>query len=353
MPHKVRLREPTSFSAMKKILFLFCCLWPALVLTACGSDDREAPEKAAGEKMGAAPTRERASPLSSVPGIVETPHAVSESPPPPPATPEQKARADRMVAFHNTAAATLSSGWYALPDALLNNARAYLEDWHLAPRPAVRGTRGEATRALAPPQGLFTAEEEAQLARCVRDMEKALDAMLADYRALSRYVKDDSIMDDGVRGKKLAQSLAASHAVFMAARSGYLDMVKERVAGAENVLLRDHPLQRQIVAAERIFSLFRKAAGLLGPEKPDKDALEKVRQELELALARAGRPPFPAAPELERSYRAFLREAALFSQGLARGLTEGFYSPLRRELNGIAARSREAYNSFARAANES
>ena len=40
-----------------------------------------------------------------------------------------------------------------------------------------------------------------------------------------------------------------------------------------------------------------------------------------------------------------------FPQGLARGLAEGFYSPLRRDLNTIAARSREAYNSFARAAN--
>ena len=122
---------------------------------------------------------------------------------------------------------------------------------------------------------------------------------------------------------------------------------------AEDVLLRDHPLQRQIVAAEKIFSLFRKAAGLLGPEKPDKEALEQLRQELESAIALAGRPPFPASPELERIYRAFLKEAALFPQGLARGLAEGFYSPLRHDLNSIAGRSREAYNAFARAVNQS
>ena len=338
---------------MKKALFLLFCLWLALMLTACGSDDRDAPEKSAGESMGAAPATAQPASPSSAPGEVETASAVADALPPPPVTPEEKARADRVVDFYNTAAASLSDGWYALPDALLNNARAYLEDWRLASRPAARGTRGEAARALAPATGLFTAEEEARLAQRVREMDKALDAMLADYRALSRYVKDDSIMDDGLLGKKLTESLAASHAVFMTARGAYLDIVEARAARAEDVLLRDHPLQRQIAAAEKIFSIFRKAAGLLGPEKPDREALETLRRELESVLARAGRPPFPASPELERSYRAFLKEAALFPQGLARGLAEGFYSPLRRKLNGIAARSRNAYNGFARAANGS
>lgn len=184
-------------------------------------------------------------------------------------------------------------------------------------------------------------------------MDKSLDAMLADYKALEKYVRDDSIRDDGAQGKKLAASLGAAHATFMAARDSYLEVVEARAAQAEDVLLRDHPLQRQIVAAEKIFSLFRKAAGLLGPEKPDKEALEQLRQELESAIALAGRPPFPASPELERVYRAFLKEAALFPQGLARGLSEGFYSPLRRDLNSIVGRSREAYNAFARAANQS
>ena len=204
-----------------------------------------------------------------------------------------------------------------------------------------------------PAKGLFSAEVEAHLAQWVTDMDKSLDAMLADYKALEKYVRDDSIRDDGAQGKKLAASLGAAHATFMAARDSYLEVVEARAAQAEDVLLRDHPLQRQIVAAEKIFSLFRKAAGLLGPEKPDKEALEQLRQELESAIALAGRPPFPASPELERVYRAFLKEAALFPQGLARGLSEGFYSPLRRDLNSIVGRSREAYNAFARAANQS
>lgn len=335
---------------MKKALVLLCCFWLALALTACGSGDEDKAGKTAGESAPAASAEPSAAP-SLVPEAAETAPAVPASLPP--ATPEEKARADRMVDFYNTAAAALSGGWYGLPDVLLNNARAYLEDWRLAARPAVRGARGDAARGLAPAKGLFPAATEAQLAQWVRDMDKALDAMLADYKSLERYVKDDSVIDDGVRGKKLVESLGASHAVFMAARDSYLEIVEARAAQAEEVLLRDHPLQRQIVAAEKIFSLFRKAAGLLGPEKPDKEALEKLRRELESVLAKAGRPPFPASPELERSYRAFLKEAALFPEGLARGLAEGFYSPLRRDLNSIADRSREAYNAFARAANQS
>ncbi|WP_298030303.1 hypothetical protein [uncultured Desulfovibrio sp.] len=336
---------------MKKF-FLLCGICLGLILTACGSDDEDKDKagKIAGESTPVTPAAEPSASPCPTPGAVET------DPPPsaslPPATPEEKAQADRMVDFYNTAAATLSGGWYGLPDVLLNNVRAYLGDWRLAARPAVRGARGDAAHGLAPAKGLFPAEVEAQLAQWVRDMDNALDAILADYKALDRYVKDDSIIDDGAMGRKLAKSLGASHAVFIAARDSYLKIVKARAAQAEEVLLRGHPLQRQIVAAEETFSLFRKAAGLLGPEKLDKEALEKLRQRLESVLAKAGRPPFPASPELERNYRAFLKEAALFPQGLARGLAEGFYSPLRRDLNNIAARSRDAYNAFARAANQ-
>ncbi len=166
---------------MKKALFLLCCLL-ILAFTACGSDDEKHAEKNAGENAPAAPAAEPSSASSSAP------EAVDAAPPAPlpPATPEEKARADRMVDFHNTAVAALSGGWYALPDALLNNARAYLEDWRLAARPVVRGARGDAARALAPAKGLFPTEEEAQLAQWVRDMDKALDSMLADYKSLDR-----------------------------------------------------------------------------------------------------------------------------------------------------------------------
>ena len=344
-----RRRGTTWFIPMKKTLFLFCCLCLTFALAACGSDDDQKSGTAAGQSAPASPDAVPSSPGTAASASSVVPAPVSR----PPATPEEKTQADRMVAFYNTAAGVLAGGWYGQPDALLTNVRAYLEDWRLAPRPAVRGARGEAAKGLAPAKGLFPAEVEARLAQWVTDMDKALEELLADYKSLEKYVRDDSIRDDGARGKKLAASLGAAHATFMAARDSYLEVVEARAAQAEDVLLRDHPLQRQIVAAEKIFSLFRKAAGLLGPEKPDKEALEQLRQELESAIALAGRPPFPASPELERIYRAFLKEAALFPQGLARGLAEGFYSPLRHDLNSIAGRSREAYNAFARAVNQS
>lgn len=193
---------------------------------------------------------------------------------------------------------------------------------------------------------------ETQLAQGVTEMSKALETMLADYKALEKYVADHTIKDDGAQGKKLVQSLRSAHTTFMAARKSFLETVEARAAQAEDLLLWEHPLKRQIVEARKIFSLFRQAGDLLAPEEPDNAALEQLRGQLEASLHVAGQPPFPAAPQVERAYRAFLKEAALFSQKLAQGGREGFHSRIRRELNESAMRSREAYNAFVRAANQ-
>ena len=52
-----------------------------------------------------------------------------------------------------------------------------------------------------------------------------------------------------------------------------------------------------------------------------------------------------------RAYRDFLKQAARYEVFLARGLDEGFYSPVRQELNNTAQESRQAYNIFVRTAN--
>lgn len=346
---------------MKKSILLLFCLWSVFfLLTACGSDD----EGKAGKESPPAQVSGQAAQGIQAPGAAASapagqPSEASDPATPPAApvpslTPEERKKADALVAFFNAASSTLASGRYTLPDALMANARVYLREWRLAPRPKVRSGADAAAR-LAPPRGLFPAQEEARLAHYVQDMGKALDSMLAEYRALEKYLADDSIQDDGVKGKALVESLGRGHAVFMAARDGFLEIVEARAARAEEMLLQEHPLKRQILQAGKIFSLFRKAASLLAPEKPDqaqKEALRQLRQELDAAIAVAGRPPFPAAPEVERSFRAFLKEATLFSRSLERGLGEGFYSPLRRDLNDAALRSREAYNAFVREANQ-
>lgn len=343
----------------KSILYLFC-LCTVFFLTSCGSDNEDKAGKESPPAQGsdqAAQGVQAARTAASAPA--GRPSTTSDPTAPPPAslpslTPEERKKADALVAFFNAASSTLASGRYTLPDALMANARVYLREWRLAPRPKARSGADAAAR-LAPPKGLFPAQEEARLAQYVQDMGKALDSMLAEYRALEKYLADDSIQDDGVKGKALVESLGKGHAVFMAARDGFLEIVEARAVRAEEMLLQEHPLKRQILQAGKIFSLFRKAASLLAPEKPDqarKDALKQVRQELDAAIAVAGRPPFPAAPEVERSFRAFLKEATHFSRSLERGLGEGFYSPLRRDLNDAALRSREAYNAFVREANQ-
>lgn len=329
---------------MNRFAFLAVCLVAALFLFACGSDDEN-------QRRGATKADSAATPPSA---NATLPEARAPAPAPlPPLSAEERTQADKLVEFSNAATSALTEGYYALPDALLDNAREYLQEWRLAPRPHARtAQRDAAARRLTPAGGLFPAEAEAQLAQSVKDMSKALDSMLAEYRALEKYVADDTIRDDGAQGKKLVQNLRNAHAVFLAARKSFLETVEARAAQAENLLLREHPLKRQIVEARKIFSLFRQAGDLLAPEEPDGTALEQLRGHLEDSLALAGRPPFPAAPQVERAYRAFLKEAALFSQKLAQGQREGFHSRIRRELNESVARSREAYNAFVRAANE-
>lgn len=329
---------------MNRFAFLTWCLAAVLCLSACGSDDEN--QSRDNTKAGSAASPPSANAALPAPGA-PTPAPL------PPVSAEERAQADKLVEFSNAATNALAEGYYALPDALLDNAREYLHEWRLAPRPKARtADRDAAARRLTPAKALFPAEVEAQLAQGVKDMSKALDSMLADYRALEKYVADDTIKDDGAQGKKLAQSLRNAHTVFMAARKSFLETVEARAAQAENLLLREHPLKRQIVEARKIFSLFRQAGDLLAPEEPDGTALEHLRGQLDASLAVAGRPPFPAAPQVERAYRAFLKEAGLFSQKLAQGQREGFHSRIRRELNESVTLSREAYNAFVRAANQ-
>lgn len=62
----------------------------------------------------------------------------------PPISAQEREQAGKLVDFSNTAANALTDGYYALPDALLDNARAYLQEWRLAPRPKVRAAERDA-----------------------------------------------------------------------------------------------------------------------------------------------------------------------------------------------------------------
>lgn len=339
-----------------------CVLLAAASLCACGPD-----EETAGQ--GDTTPREAAAPAGGAtgdPGVRQAPAPVAAAAPaaPEPAlTPEERARAERALEFHNTAVNALEEGYYALPDALYANVRFYLKTWRLPRRPRPADGREAARARLTPGAGLFSEEEAGRLAAALDGMDKALESLLGRYRSLERYVADPDIRDDGARGTALADKLGEDHAVFMAARKSWLEIVEARAAAAEAALLREHPLQRQIRGAEAIFACFARTAAALGAEDDGgngaaapaeaaaRAGLERIHAELEADIAASGKPPFPAAPELERHYRAFLKEAAAYAAALGRGLAEGFFGPQRRELNVAAVRSRAAYNAFVRAAN--
>ena len=326
---------------MKKIYILFVCLG-VLCLAACDSGKKEEASAPSAKKEQAQPVPEKST------AALDAGSLPKEQGPPP--TQAQLAEADAVVAYYNMVATSLVAPYFAQADGIVNNVRSYLEEWKLAPRQDVGNDKAAIAR-LAVPKGMFSEDESRALAQWASDMSKCINSMRADYRALEIYVKDQDIRDDGVKGAALTASIEKSHEKFMAAREGYLGMVEARAAAAEEVLLYGHPLKRQILEARKVFGLFSRTAGLLAAQKPDHEALEQVMDKLDASLSNAGRPPFPAAPDVERAYRNFLKKGTEFKVALAKGLAEGFYKPVREELNGAALASRQAYNAFARTVN--
>ena len=348
------MRDVRTCTPMKNILrTLVLVLGLVLLLSACESGKKEA-DKAEKPKVESAAVASSAGAPGSPASKAESSAAVEETqeagPPPSPADLD---RADRLVAFSNSASTALAKGRYAQADVLMAYTKYYLAEWQLAKRPAINSDEDEIlARRLVPPADLFTPEQTKKMAASVQDMNKAIASMRADYRTLEKYVEDASVQDDGVKGKYLAAGIGKAHAAFVVARDAFMQVVEAEAAPAEDMLLRNHPLKRQIQAAEHIFAVFGKAASLLAPEKPDREALKAQRQALAAALADGGRPPFMAAPDLERRYRGFLKQAENYAELFDKGLEEEFYAPLRFELNKAALASRAAYNDFVRDANQ-
>ena len=332
----------TKHIMMKKLYIWLACLG-VLCLAACDSGSKEeAPATSAKTEQAQPAPAAEASPAE------DAGNAPREQGPPP--TKTQLDEADAVVAFYNAAASTLAKPYFTQADVMMGNIRYYLHEWMLAPRPD--GGDGKPLSAgLAAPHEMFSNVESLEMEQLVNEMVQSINSMRADYRSLDRYVKDQSIRDDGVKGKALTDSIEKSYERFSAARSHYMSIVESRAAAVEEVLLYGHPLKRQILDARRVFGLFSRTVGLLTAQKPDREALEQVMTSLDASLANAGRPPFPASPDVEHAYREFLKQAAGFKDALAKGLGEGFYNPVREELNNAAMGSRQAYNVFVREAN--
>lgn len=267
-----------------------------------------------------------------------------------PLTPEEARLADRTIAFANQAREILRDGTYAAEAILNDNAQRYRDTWRLGKRPKLPG-RHERDPRLHVPAGIFDREEEKELTASLDNMDKALNAIIGHYRSLEKYVADSSIVDDGRQGLELSDKLAKNHEQFMAAKKSWLSMVEAKAEEAEAKLLREHPLQRQILAAKNIFAQMNEIGDLIIAEPDNRMPVITLRQNLDNIAAEAAKPPFQASPALERPFRDFLKRVNDYSQILQRALLEGFHNVQRRELNQAMLKSHEAYNGFVRAAN--
>lgn len=267
-----------------------------------------------------------------------------------PPTEAELAKAVRLMDFSNSARDVLSGTHYSIPDKLSDYARKYKETWHL-PKKSRISVRKNARAALVCPKGIFNQEEEKHLATALLEMDKALEKMLDHYRELEKYVDDDSIRDDGKKGLELADRISTGYDSFMKSRDSWLEIVETRAEAAEQKLLYDHPLQRQILAARNIFAQMREAGWLVKTGDVDKSVLATLHSILNRIISDAAKPPFPASPSLERLYRGFLKHASSYSAILEAGIAGGFYGARKRELNVAVGNCRKSYNEFVRAAN--
>lgn len=314
---------------------------------------------AAGEKKEAAKAEDAAdSTLDSFPR--ELAKKNRESAPPKPKAAEAEAgaapamdpeKADKILEFHNNAKTALNSAYFQLPFSLHKNAAHYRETWALPKKPKIAG-KAWGNKLLTAPKGLFTLDEEKQLARGLAEMNAALDKMLVHYRELEKYLADDSIRDDGKKGLELADQLDRGQGEFMAARRTWLEIVESNAARAENALLGEHPLRGQITAAAGMFAQFREIGEILKLDKPDREMLAALCGNISENIEQAEKPPFNAPPSLERLFRAFLKTAKNYVKVLRRGLNEGIFGKQKREILKAAKNCQDAYNKFAQAANQ-
>lgn len=275
--------------------------------------------------------------------------AISSQQTPPPGAAERQ-EADHVLQFTNRATGILTEGYYRLPDVLQDNVNYYLKTWQLAKLPRISGAK-RAAGALVPPHGIFGDAETRDLENSLKDMDKALAAMLGHYGDLEKYVSNPEIRDNGKQGKQIAEKIREEHSRFLKGRNAWLGLLDARAAEAQKILLSEHPLERQILASEGMFVIFREAAAQLALDKPDRAALQALAVRLKELAGQAAKPPFPADPLLEKEFRSFLKKVDKYIQSVDAALMEGFFSPQKKEINNAMISCRNAYNIFARTAN--
>lgn len=296
------------------------------------------------------------------------PGEVNATPPPPPprsylpedirtirpdapqASEQERAQANEILLHANRTFSQVRGTYDAYVAALLQLTDVY-EQRYTAPVPPERPARASLSSALAPPENLWTPADIRLFKDGLEGMDAAMDSMRADYLALMRYVADDSVRDDGVRGKGLTKAIRRSGEAYGQARDKVLSGLDSEADKAERILLQGHPLRPQIMAAKLLTARMRLAPAMLAGNKPDPQVLERWRKELEGMINEAAMLPCAVPGDVERLWRVFLRTAAEFPQVIALGQKAGFDDLLRGQINTTYARVQQAYNDFVAAVN--
>ena len=268
----------------------------------------------------------------------------------PAASLEEIEHASSVLQFSNQAREILEERLSRPAERMRENVAAYLETWHIAKFPDKKD-HAAAIRKLRPEEGIFSPEEERDLARALDGMDKALAEMARHYGELEKYVADVNIRDNGKKGRQLGSGIERDYGKFAANRRSWLEIVEKRAEKAEEVFLQSHPLERQIAGARAIFAQFREIAALINSGSVNFQELSAMRQNIEGLVAECGKPPFNASPGLERLYRSFLGKAAAYCKALNMAMAEGMHGAQKRELNSAINDCRKAYNEFVRKAN--
>ncbi len=268
----------------------------------------------------------------------------------PPLSREEIRIADTTLTFSNRARDILNNGLYAAVHVLKDNVSQYRKTWSLPKRPKLP-VKFNGDDRLKPPSGIFSKSEEKDLTLALAGMNTALNDIINHYKNLEKYISDSSIIDDGKRGLELSEKLEQSHFQYMKAQKSWLGIVEAKAAEAEAKLLREHPLERQILSAKNIFNQMREIAEIISSEPDNRQIISQLGQNLNAIIEEAGQPPFQAQPFLERLYKAFLKDANTYAQILNRGMLEGFHNVQKKELQSAQSKCGESYNEFVRAVN--
>lgn len=200
--------------------------------------------------------------------------------------------------------------------------------------------------ALRPPAD-WPEQSATAIREALAQMDAAVDKEREIYSALTEYALDDTIVDEGKKGRELLQAISVQWNDYEDARLRIAREVESEARAAEAVTLKGHPLRPQILTVRLFFRRMRDARALLGEREADAQSMRAWHAELQGILDEAAFLPFAVPGESERLWRAFLRTARKFPDAVAVGLSQGFHPSVRKALNAAYMEAEKSYNAFA------